>query len=321
MRHPIRAVLIVNALLLTVNIAGTCRLAYQSKVNEEQAMIEQNMESTLNIMSVKTRETMLEELKEELPIDEYLSNAQFDSLNQDAFVVAYDDISEGAIEETIVIESISMRGAHGGRINTDPVEIKVMQLAEISEQDFEVPEWDFKERINTIQILWDFLVNQQGVSEMNASAIIGSICCEGDFGQKEGSKKCLESITEARSVLGNGEEGYGLVQWTYGSRQATLLKYYEMANEQYPDNWEQARMVAECCMLLEELKAYEIFDDIYTDTTIEDALGRLSRNYFKYENYYEDWNSDNVLVSNTGGGKSRLNYATSIYGYFTDIYS
>lgn len=321
MRHPIRAVLIANTLILAVNIAGTCRLAYQSKVNEEQSIAEQGMYSTLIITSKKSREAILEEIREELPIDEYLNGTATNVLSDKGFVVAYDDISEGAIEESIVIESVSMRGVHGGRIETDPVEIKVMQLAEISEQEYEVPEWDFKERINTIQILWDFLVNQQGVSKQNASAIIGSICCEGDFGQKEGSKKCLNNIEEARKVLGNGEEGYGLVQWTYGSRQATLLKYYEMANEQYPDNWEQARMIAECCMLLEELKAYEIFDDIYTDTTIEDALGRLSRNYFKYENYWEDWNSSNVLIRETGGGKSRLNYATSIYGYFTDIYS
>lgn len=320
MRHPIRAVIIANIIIVAINIAGTCRLVYQSKVNDKQLMVECNMASAINIVGNKGSK-ILETKVAENELD--LCSANVDSVvtDSDGFIITYDTVREPDMEESIVIESVSMKGVHGGRVNTDPVEIKVLQLAEVSEQEYEVPEWDFKERINTIQILWDFLVNQQNVSEKNASAIIGSICCEGDFGQQEGSNNSLSNIDEARRVLGNGDSGYGLVQWTWGTRQSTLLKYYEMANEQYPDNWEQARMIAECCMLLEELKVYEVFEDIYKDTTIEDALGRLSRTYFKYVEYEKDWNSKNQLISNNGQGKLRLNYANSIYGYFTDIYS
>lgn len=312
MRHPIRAVMIVNAFILAINIAGTCKLNVQA--NEEKVEV-QSICSTLCMTTTESSLAVLEDAIMNASVNECNETIEVFSDEEDSAVIACGIV----MEEPIVIESVSMRGAHGGRIETDPVEVSVVRLAALSQQEYEIPEWDIKERMATIQVLWDFLVNQQGISPMNASAIIGSICCEGDFGQQQGTKNCISSISEARQVLGSGEEGYGLVQWTYGSRQATLLKYYEMANEQYPDNFEQARMVAECCMLLEELKAYEIFEDIYTDTTIEDALGRLSREYFKYENYWEDWTKDYTLKRDYGSGKSRLNYATSIYEYFTDM--
>lgn len=232
---------------------------------------------------------------------------------------AVEDYEELDVEtEEVTIESISMK-VDTGRINTEPVMLEMAAIEEVNQTDYDIPEWDIHERINTINILWEFLVNQQELPETNASAIIGSICCEGDFGQKEGSKKQLQNIEEARRVLGNGNDGYGLVQWTYGSRQKTLLQYYELAYEQYPDDWEKTRIIAECCMLIEELKAYEVFEDIMQEIPIEEAVGRLSKNYFMYDGYWRDW-SGYSLKSGKSNGRSRYNYAVSIHGYFTDVY-
>ena len=58
-------------------------------------------------------------------------------------------------------------------------------------------------------------------------------------------------------------------------------------------------------MLIEEVKAYKIFDDIKVDTSIEDATGRVCVNYEAYKGSDSQWIKQNntyrlVAVSSSG---------------------
>lgn len=219
-------------------------------------------------------------------------------------------------EQLYTIGSVAYVNNHGELIETSPVEFNLSSFELTTEY---YPEWDYKERMDTINLLWDFLVNQQGMSPMNASAVIANICFEGKFGQAQGTDKTITDMQMAENVLGRGTKGYGLAQWTHGVRQDALLDYYVLANEQFPDDWEMTIKVAECCMLYEELKAYSIFSDIHVDTTLEDACGRVCLRYEAYENSSDQWKKVNgryTLISNQGSGCKRLEYAENIYAYF-----
>lgn len=311
MKNPIRAVLFWSFVFVGLNLGAAYTTICNSYDVAEKDTSEEGPDKQTLFIETKNNMQLVDGLKSSINVEDVLIvKAEMPSV--------IENYEEPIIEE-VVIESISMRGAHG-KVSTEPVVLQMSAIDEVNQTEFDIPKWDIHERINTINILWEFLVNQQGVSEHIASAIIGSICCEGDFGQIEGTNKQLQSIEEARRVLGDGDQGYGLSQWTFGSRQKTLLQYYELAYEQYPDDWEKVRIIAECCMLLEEIKAYEVFNDITANSvSIEEAVGRLSKHYFKYEGYGADW-SGYKLNAGKSNGRSRYNYAMSVYGYFTDVY-
>jgi hypothetical protein len=221
---------------------------------------------------------------------------------------------------TVDIEGIQCKASTGETITTDTVTVDIDSLMDIYYSDIEYPEWDIKQKINTLSVLWDFLVNQQGVSAENAAGILGNIYVEGNFGEQQGTGLHISNISQARTLLGSGSYGYGCCQWTYSKRQKDLLKYYEIANELF-DDWSAVKIAAECSMILEESKALGVFDDIYTPTTIEDATGSFAIIFEGYSNSSNQWSQKDgmyYLTSQKGSGVERLNYAYSIYNYFME---
>lgn len=195
------------------------------------------------------------------------------------------------------------------------------RLMEIYNSSYDRPDWDHKRKINIVHTLWDFLVLTNGYNEIHAAALIGNVMYEGDFGMRQSDYHILSSIEEARSYLGTGECGYGIVQWTNAKRQNKLLSYYESAHAEFPNDWGKALIQAECDMLLNEVASYGVFGNEGDCTTIEDAVGRVAVLYEKYDGCYEQWSSDNGvyhLVSNDGSGHGRLEYAINIYNYFME---
>lgn len=222
---------------------------------------------------------------------------------------------------TLTMSGVECKNIKGETITTNTISINMDNLTQLSNSYETYPEWDVKGKIETIAILWEFLVNQQGVPAGNASGILGNIYVEGNFAEQQKTNLYISSIEQARTLLGSGDVGYGCAQWTHHSRQSTLLKYYETAYTLFPNDWESVVIAAECCMLLEECKAYEVFDDIYTPTAIEDATGRVAVIYESYSGCNEQWSSSNNvyrLVSNNGSGHERLAYAYAIYDYFME---
>ncbi len=223
------------------------------------------------------------------------------------------------VDSRVIVDSVNLL-INSRYVTTEPVKVDVDSLMQSYYQDYSDYEWDEKNKIDIIYTLWNFLVEQNDVDEVIASAIIGSVMYEGRFAEEQKSYYVLKDIEDARSKLGDGKRGYGIAQWTYETRQSNLLKYYELANEMFSDNWETACVVAECCMLLREVEAYEVFDDIYSHTTIEDAVGRVCLLYETYDGCYEQWSSDGGyhLISTEGSGLKRLEYSKSIYDHFVN---
>lgn len=281
----------------------------KSFIITESALISILIGCLISLMNVQA-EAMIEPIRPERTYNSYLDSQVIEEEYVEPIVLelSYD-----------VIGSVSMRNISGQLIDTDEIEIAIEPLEDAYRAVYESYEWDTHEQINVLSVMWEFLVNQQGMSPMNAAGVLGSIACEGDFAEQQGTSLYISNIEQARILLGTGSHGYGVAQWTYKTRQKNLLKYYEMAYELYPDDWTKVRIIAECCMLLEEVKAYEVFGDIYSDTSIEDAVGRMCLRYEKYEGCTEQWDSNDgvyYLVSDSGSGKTRLRYANAVYEHF-----
>jgi hypothetical protein len=232
-----------------------------------------------------------------------------------------DVLSSPYYDSSVIIGSIKLEDRGCTLYDSEPVNINTERLVEIYNTEYETPDWDCKDKINTIAVLWDFLVNQQGVPAENAAGILGNIYVEGCFAMKQGSYECSTNMEQVRDTCRGGKYGYGCVQWTYSRRQQSLLEYYELANEQFPSDFEATMITAECCMIIEELKVYNVFDNIYDATTIEDATGRVAITYENYKNCKDQWSKSGnkyYLVQSSCSGSKRLKYANAIYKYFTE---
>ena len=223
--------------------------------------------------------------------------------------------------EIIQLGEVNMITNHGIHITTDAVEVDVMSLMNTYTDSYESPDWDDRNKINIIATMWEFLVNQQGMHPINASALLGNIMVEGQFAEEQGSYDVIQDIEYLRAVLGKGKRGYGVVQWTYSTRQKSLMDYYDLAYELYPNDWDKVKIIAECAMLIEEVKAFEIFPDIYSAISLEDSTGRVCVLYESFENSSSAWSKSNgeyILISNEGSSDTRLEYAQNIYDYFME---
>lgn len=221
----------------------------------------------------------------------------------------------------VIVDGISMKTNSDTRITTDTILVDVDSLIDLYYTNDNSPVWDDKNKINTLRVLWNFLVEQQGIPETNAAGLLGNIYEEGEFAEQQGTDLYISNIEQARTLLGSGKVGYGCAQWTYSARQKSLLEYYELAYKLYPDDWDKVRIIAECCMLLEECKAYNVFNDIYIPTSIEDATGRVAMKYETYNGCENQWSKTNGsynVTAQSGTGYKRLCYAYDIYKYFTE---
>lgn len=248
----------------------------------------------------------------EMSTNAYIARADVSEMNREIEVHVLTNTND-------VIPTVSMRNRDGNMVQTAPVNVNAEMLMAAYNRPTSSESWDHKNKMRVINCLWHFFVEQQNYNEIIAASIIGAVMYEGRFGEEQGTYRIFSSIDDARRVLGTGERGYGVAQWTYKTRQSRLLEYYEYANDMYPNDWETACIVAECSMLLREIEAYGVFDGVGESATFEDSVGRMSLLYEKYEGCYEQWSSEGGiyrLTSTDGSGLGRLTYAENIYNHF-----
>ena len=173
--------------------------------------------------------------------------------NVNIATIECNDLERSMLANPMVsIDGISMKTNSGVHIVTDTISVDADTLLELFYTNDNSPMWDDENKINTLRVLWNFLVEQQGIPETNAAGLLGNIYEEGEFAEQQGTDLYISNIEQARTLLGSGKVGYGCAQWTYSARQNSLLEYYELAYKLYPDDWDKVRIIAECCMLLEE---------------------------------------------------------------------
>lgn len=297
------AVLILNI----VNIAHMSIKAQQDRVLATEKDVQDVLIPEYNIMQASI---VMNEMRVQATRDVNIATIECNDLERSM-----------SANPMVSIDGISMKTNSGVHIVTDTISVDADTLLELFYTNDNSPTWDDENKINTLRVLWNFLVEQQGIPETNAAGLLGNIYEEGEFAEQQGTDLYISNIEQARTLLGSGKVGYGCAQWTYSARQNSLLEYYELAYKLYPDDWDKVRIIAECCMLLEECKAYGVFNDIYSPTSIEDATGRVAMKYETYSGCENQWvkaNGSYKVTTQSGTGYKRLCYAYDIYKYFTE---
>jgi hypothetical protein len=308
--NMIRAVMYTRVAVLILNIVNIAHMsikAQQDRVLATEKDVQDVLIPEYNIMQASI---VMDEMKVQATRNVNIATIECNDLERSMLA-----------NPTVSIDGISMKTNSGVHIVTDTISVDADTLLELFYTNDNSPMWDDENKINTLRVLWNFLVEQQGIPETNAAGLLGNIYEEGEFAEQQGTDLYISNIEQARTLLGSGKVGYGCAQWTYSARQNSLLEYYELAYKLYPDDWDKVRIIAECCMLLEECKAYGVFNDIYSPTSIEDATGRVAMKYETYSGCESQWSKINgsyKVATQSGTGYKRLCYAYDIYKYFTE---
>ena len=306
----IRAVMYTCVAVLILNIVNIAHMSIKAQQDKVLATEEDVHDTLIPEYSIMQASIVIDEMKVQATRDVNIATIECNDLERSMLA-----------NPMVSIDGVSMKTNSGVHIVTDTISVDADTLLELFYTNDNSPMWDDENKINTLRVLWNFLVEQQGVPETNAAGLLGNIYEEGEFAEQQGTELYISNIEQARTLLGSGKVGYGCAQWTYSARQNSLLEYYELAYKLYPDDWDKVRIIAECCMLLEECKAYGVFNDIYSPTSIEDATGRVAMKYETYSGCESQWSKINgsyKVATQSGTGYKRLCYAYDIYKYFTE---
>ena len=308
--NMIRAVMYTCVAVLILNIVNIAHMSIKAQQDKVLATEEDVHDTLIPEYSIMQASVIMNEMKVQATRDVNIATIECNDLERSMLA-----------NPMVSIDGISMKTNSGVHIITDTISVDADTLLELFYTNDNSPMWDDENKINTLRVLWNFLVEQQGIPETNAAGLLGNIYEEGEFAEQQGTDLYISNIEQARTLLGSGKVGYGCAQWTYSARQNSLLEYYELAYKLYPDDWDKVRIIAECCMLLEECKAYGVFNDIYSPTSIEDATGRVAMKYETYSGCESQWSKINgsyKVATQSGTGYKRLCYAYDIYKYFTE---
>ena len=308
--NMIRAVMYTCVAVLILNIVNIAHMSIKAQQDKVLATEEDVHDTLIPEYSTMQASVIMNEMKVQATRDVNIATIECNDLERSMLA-----------NPMVSIDGVSMKTNSGVHIVTDTISVDADTLLELFYTNDDSPMWDDENKINTLRVLWNFLVEQQGIPETNAAGLLGNIYEEGEFAEQQGTDLYISNIEQARTLLGSGKVGYGCAQWTYSARQNSLLEYYELAYKLYPDDWDKVRIIAECCMLLEECKAYGVFNDIYSPTSIEDATGRVAMKYETYSGCESQWSKINgsyKVATQSGTGYKRLCYAYDIYKYFTE---
>lgn len=308
--NMIRAVMYTCVAVLILNIVNIAHMSIKAQQDKVLATEEDVHDTLIPEYSIMQASVIMNEMKVQATRDVNIATIECNDLERSMLA-----------NPMVSIDGVSMKTNSGVYIVTDTISVDADTLLELFYTNDNSPMWDDENKINTLRVLWNFLVEQQGIPETNAAGLLGNIYEEGEFAEQQGTDLYISNIEQARTLLGSGKVGYGCAQWTYSARQNSLLEYYELAYKLYPDDWDKVRIIAECCMLLEECKAYGVFNDIYSPTSIEDATGRVAMKYETYSGCENQWSKTNgsyKVATQSGTGYKRLCYAYDIYKYFTE---
>lgn len=308
--NMIRAVMYTCVACVNLNIVNIAHMSVKAQQDKVLATEEDVHDTLIPEYSIMQASVIMNEMKVQATRDVNIATIECNDLERSMLA-----------NPMVSIDGVSMKTNSGVYIVTDTISVDADTLLELFYTNDDSPMWDDENKINTLRVLWNFLVEQQGIPETNAAGLLGNIYEEGEFAEQQGTDLYISNIEQARTLLGSGKVGYGCAQWTYSARQNSLLEYYELAYKLYPDDWDKVRIIAECCMLLEECKAYGVFNDIYSPTSIEDATGRVAMKYETYSGCESQWSKINGsynVATQSGTGYKRLCYAYDIYKYFTE---
>lgn len=294
------ALLVTLALLACTNVRAEEKHEYTVKTeySATEIVIPNNfMETDGNGQAITCEEATAENATVELKAIAETVNAMVDN-----------NLSETDTEYQVPISTAPE--LHSGEIKEgEYITFNLDDLMVYVDAEYDNFEWDTKNRIKDIYILKELLVDQLNVSPSKAAAIIGNICCEDSFAGLTNSKASLSDINEAKSKLGNGSRGYGIVQWTASYRQKSLEEYYTAIHSDL--SWELTSVIAETAYLYNELYVSGVIGDLSEEGDLEDLTGKLGCEYEAYAKSSSEWYKQNGQYKTTGS--LRYTYAQHVY--------
>ena len=194
--------LVLGVILVTINIKVT-QNELIGNITPSTKMTSVNNSNIISYEEIKTPITKTKKInadygKLELKdiSNEYIPIHYVQQKENENTVIQSMALVEEEINTVNLIGSVTMMDLRGIEVNTDEVQIDTETLMELYEEVSESPAWDVKEKIDIIELLWEFLVNQCEMSPMNAAALIGNIVAEGKFAEQQGTGLFLNSIEQ-----------------------------------------------------------------------------------------------------------------------------
>ena len=174
-------------------------------------------------------------------------------------------------------------------------------------------EWDNMDCHQRVAVIKNFLIDQMGVNENIAFGIMGNSANEGTFGMEQSTHEIFKNTDDAVKKLCNSKvhRGYGIIQWTSMFRREALAEFYKAA-EKIDINFREVMFIAELVYMYEEVVDYKLFTSYKEQVELEDACGRVAREYEGYAGSETDWRKRNgkYTITNTKGtGYKRYTYS------------
>lgn len=210
----------------------------------------------------------------------------------------------------VVVENLLGDTCSGNEINLDLI------YSQVRTYDY-YPDWDYQHKINTLSTAYTFLTEGYGLSPEFASAILGNVACEGDFGTTARGK--YTDIDVAYDHIGEG--AFGIVQWCNGNLKDDLRLYYDYFRDTYGDTYDDDVLIclAECSCLYYEIYEKGWIEKYNECTDVEHLTGIFALYYEAYAGSGLQWGFSNGLCRCTAPGSNggaRLTYAKHVYEEF-----
>lgn len=207
-----------------------------------------------------------------------------------------------------------------GKYNT---KIDVQAVREYLELEDSV-DWDDTGRINMVNTIYNYLVNEKELPKEFVAGILGNIMCEGNFGFIQGQYSGTKSMQQILNAL-DSSGGIGIIQWTHPALKKNLKRYYlDVIKKLGKEKLNVKCAVAELVCLYDILTRDGLLDKYNNlkgkgETLAHSACGLFAYEFERYYGYLSQWAKQDgyyKCINVTSNGGKRLKYTLAIYKHF-----
>lgn len=207
-----------------------------------------------------------------------------------------------------------------GKYNT---KIDVQSVREYLELE-DIADWDDTGRINMVNTIYNYLVNEKELPKEFVAGILGNIMCEGNFGFIQGQYSGTKSMQQILNAL-DSSGGIGIIQWTHPALKKNLKGYYlDVIKKLGKEKLNVKCAVAELVCLYDILTRNGLLDKYNNlkgkgETLAHSACGLFAYEFERYYGYLSQWAKKDgyyKCIDTTSNGGKRLKYTLSIYKHF-----
>lgn len=185
-------------------------------------------------------------------------------------------------------------------------------------------DWDDTGRVNMVNTIYNYLVNEKELPKEFVSGILGNIMCEGNFGFIQGQYSGTKSMQQILNAL-DSSGGIGIIQWTHPALKKNLKRYYlDVIKKLGKEKLNVKCAVAELVCLYDILTRDGLLDKYNNlkgkgETLAHSACGLFAYEFERYYGYLNQWEKQDgyyKCIDTTSNGGKRLKYTLAIYKHF-----